>query len=134
MPYLIVNPLGSIHYTSKISVPLLYWYSGYGLPRISKSRRHLLYVKHKIFLFYKNTFFVCNSTTPSESILTFESDLHILSVDFHFDYFVFWKEPNISLWIYLQKYLMFYVFHNFFGIFCAELWIIVDYFFLFFAY
>ena len=43
MPYPIVNPLGSIHYISKISVPSLYWCSGYELPRISKSRRHLLY-------------------------------------------------------------------------------------------
>ena len=32
MPYPIVNPLGSIHYTSKISVPSLYWCSGYELP------------------------------------------------------------------------------------------------------
>ena len=44
MPYPIVNPLGSIHYTSKISVPSLYWCSDYELPRISKSRRHLLYL------------------------------------------------------------------------------------------
>ena len=35
MPYPIVNPLGSIHYTNKISA--------YVLPRISKSRRHLLW-------------------------------------------------------------------------------------------
>ena len=32
MPYPIVNPLESIHYTSKISVPSLYWCSGYELP------------------------------------------------------------------------------------------------------
>ena len=42
MPYPIVSPLGSIYYISKISVPSLYWCSGYELPRISKSRRHLL--------------------------------------------------------------------------------------------
>ena len=47
MPYPIVNPLGSIHYTSKISVPSLYWCWGYELPRISKSRRHLLYIPIK---------------------------------------------------------------------------------------
>ena len=41
MPYPIVNPLGSIHYISKKSVPSLYWYSGYELPCISKSRRTL---------------------------------------------------------------------------------------------
>ena len=34
MPYPIVNPLRSIHYTSKISVPSLYWCSGYELPVI----------------------------------------------------------------------------------------------------
>ena len=44
MPYPIVNPLGFIHYTSKISAPSLNWYSGYEIPRISKSRRHLLYL------------------------------------------------------------------------------------------
>ena len=43
MPYPIVNPLGTIHYISEISIPSLYWCSGYELPRISKSRRHLLY-------------------------------------------------------------------------------------------
>ena len=42
MPYPIVNPLGSMHYTSKISVPSLYWCSDYELPRTSKSRRHPL--------------------------------------------------------------------------------------------
>ena len=32
MPYPIVNPSGSIYYTSKISATSLYWYSGYELP------------------------------------------------------------------------------------------------------
>ena len=48
MPYLIVNPLGSIHYNSKISIPSLYWCLGYELPRISKSRRHLLYQRRNV--------------------------------------------------------------------------------------
>ena len=56
MPYPIVNPLGSIHYTSKISVPSLYWCWGYELPRISKSRRHLLY---KNILFWILIFLLC---------------------------------------------------------------------------
>ena len=43
MPHPIVNPLGSLDNTSKISVLSLNLCLGYKLPRISKSRRHLLY-------------------------------------------------------------------------------------------
>ena len=56
MPFPIVNPLGLIHYTSKISAPSLYWYSSYELPFISKSRQHLLYVP--TFLYSNSEMFI----------------------------------------------------------------------------
>ena len=43
LPYPIVNPSGHKHYTHTISFHLYKWYLGYKGPRISKSRRHLLY-------------------------------------------------------------------------------------------
>ena len=71
IPYPIVNPLGSIYYTNKISVPSLYWCCGYELPRISKSRRHLLYLPPTVKNILSNFQGLCGRHSWSRAFLRF---------------------------------------------------------------